>query len=180
MNKSDSSKLREALLLAIFLGHTQIAESILRHPKYKVLNEKKFVNESTDSFWQTPSSDDAQFSPDITPLILASQYKRTEIVQILLLGGDRIMKPHHYECKCNECSNKFKFDSLRFAKSRLNTYRGLASETYISLANIDPIQTAFELGHEIRNLSMNEKYFKVDETFLKIKIFVTSKLFIIE
>jgi hypothetical protein len=40
------------------------------HPKYKVLNDKKFQNGDTDSFWQTPSSDDAQFSPDITPLML--------------------------------------------------------------------------------------------------------------
>ena len=111
--------MREALLLSIFLGHTQISESILRHPKYKVINEKKFVNEDTDSFWQTPSSDDAQFSPDITPLILAAQYNRTEIVQMLLISGDRITKPHNYHCKCTECSNKFKFDSLRLAKSDL-------------------------------------------------------------
>jgi hypothetical protein len=30
----------------------------------------------------TPSSDDAQFAPDITPLILAAQYNRTEIGKI--------------------------------------------------------------------------------------------------
>jgi hypothetical protein len=69
--------MREALLLAIYLGHVQIAEACLRHPKFKVLNEKFTGND--DSFWQTPSSDDAQFAPDITPLILASQYNRTEI-----------------------------------------------------------------------------------------------------
>lgn len=70
LDKSDSSKIKEALLLSIYLGHSQIAESILMHPKYKVLNDKKFQNGDTDSFWQTPSSDDAQFSPDITPLML--------------------------------------------------------------------------------------------------------------
>jgi ankyrin repeat protein len=165
LGKSDSQKMREALLLAIYLGHTQIAELILRYPKYKVLNEKKFVNEDTDSFWQTPSSDDAQFSPDITPLILAAQFNRTEIVQMLLIGGDRITKPHNYHCKCNECSNKFKFDSLRHAQSRLNAYRGLASESYISLASVDPILTAFELGRELRSLSGKEKYFKVKNYF---------------
>ena len=160
LSKSDSQKVREALLLAIYLGHIQIAECILRHPKFKILTEKKFVN-GDDSFWSTPSSDDAQFPPDITPLILAAQYKRTEIVQILLMNGDRITKPHEFQCKCNECSNKFKFDSLRHAQSRLNAYRGLASEAYISLASIDPILTAFELGHEIKRLSGKEKYFKV-------------------
>lgn len=75
----DGQKMREALLLAIYLGHVQIAEACLRHPKFKVLNDKKVFTGNDDSFWQTPSSDDAQFAPDITPLILASQYNRTEI-----------------------------------------------------------------------------------------------------
>ncbi|CAF0823158.1 unnamed protein product [Rotaria sordida] len=156
----DGQKMREALLLAIYLGHVQIAEACLRHPKFKVLNDKKVFTGNDDSFWQTPSSDDAQFAPDITPLILASQYNRTEIVQLLLRGGDRITKPHDYHCKCQECHNKFEFDSLRHAQSRLNAYRGLASESYISLASIDPILTAFELGYELRDLSGKEKYFK--------------------
>jgi ankyrin repeat protein len=161
LSRSDSSKMKEALLLSIYMGHTQIAESILKHPKYKVMNEKKLVNGDTDAFWQTPSSDDAQFSPDITPLILAAQYNRTEIVQILLLNGDHITKPHDYNCKCTECLNRFKFDSLRHAQSRLNAFRGLASESYISLASMDPILTSFELGHELNTLSNKEKYFKV-------------------
>ena len=161
LSKSDSQKLRESLLLAIYMGHIQIAECILRHPQYKVFNEKKFLNGATDSFWQTPSSVDAQFSPDITPIMLASQYNRTEIVQILLSNGDRIEKPHDFHCKCQECSNRFKFDSLRHAQSRLNAYRGLSSESYISLASIDPILTAFEMGHELKILSEKEKFFKV-------------------
>ena len=40
----------------------------------KILNEKKFLNGDTDSFWQTPSSDDAQFSPDITPIMLGNLF----------------------------------------------------------------------------------------------------------
>lgn len=127
LGKSDSQKIRDALLLAIYLGHTSIAESILKHPKYKILNEKKFLDGDQDSFWQRPSSDDAQFSPDITPIMLAAQYNRTEIVQMLLLNGDRISKPHDFNCKCTECQNKFKFDSLRHAQSRLNAYKGLSS-----------------------------------------------------
>ncbi len=166
LEKSDSPKIREALLLAIYRGHNQIAEVILKHPKYKVLNEKKFGGGDTDSFWQTPSSDDAQFPPDITPLMLSAQYNRNEIVQILLINGDRITKPHDYNCKCNECINRFKFDSLRHAQSRLNAFRGLASESYISLASIDPILTAFELGYELRLLANKEKYFKNEYSLL--------------
>ena len=161
LNRSDSQKIKDALLYAIFLGHTTIAEAILKHPKYKIFNDKKFLIGANDSFWQTPSSDDAQFLPDITPIMLASQYNRTEIVQMLLLNGDRIEKPHDYNCKCNECLNKFKFDSLRHAQSRLNAYKGLTSESYISLASIDPILTTFELGLELDILSEKENYFKV-------------------
>jgi transient receptor potential cation channel subfamily C protein 4 len=78
LSKTDSQKMREALLLSIYMGHTQIAESILQHPQYKLFNDKKFLDGATDSFWQTPN-DDAQFPPDITPIMLASQYNRTEV-----------------------------------------------------------------------------------------------------
>ncbi len=89
------------------------------------------------------------------------------LVQLLLRSGNRITKPHDYHCKCLQCHQKFKFDSLRHAQSRLNAYRGLASESYISLASIDPILTAFELGRELRDLSGKEKYFKVNKTTKK-------------
>jgi hypothetical protein len=72
IEKSDSYKIKEALLLSIYLGHDQISETILSHPKYKILGEKKFQSVDTDSFWHTTSSDDAQFPPDITPLILGN------------------------------------------------------------------------------------------------------------
>ncbi len=160
LSRSDDQKIMESLLLAIFLGHTQICEAILKHPKYKALSEKNLTQDQ-DSFWQTPSSDDAQFSPDTTPLMLAAQHNRTEIVQILLNNGESITKPHEFECKCEECSNKFKFDSLRHAQSRLNAYKGITSESYISLASVDPLQTAFEFGYEIKRLADKEKHFKV-------------------
>lgn len=79
LNKCDGQNMREALLLAIYLGHLLIAEACLYHPKFKIFNERRVFTGNDDSFWQTPSSDDAQFSPDITPLILAAQYNRTEI-----------------------------------------------------------------------------------------------------
>ena len=103
----------------------------------------------------------SQFSPDITPLILASQKNQYEIVQLLLLRGEKVQKPHKFGCLCQECVNKMKFDQLRSAKYRLNAYRGLASEAYISLSSKDPILTAFQLSKELRLLSRNEKYFKV-------------------
>ncbi|KAI3381524.1 hypothetical protein SNEBB_008688, partial [Seison nebaliae] len=167
LDRSDSPKIREALLLAIYLGHVQMAECILRHPKYKILTDRKFISDGQDdSFWSKSSNNDAQFSPDVTPLMLAATYNRTEIVQMLLLNGDRMTKPHDYHCKCNDCLNRITFDSLRSAQSRLNAYKALASESYISLASPDPILTSFELAHELRELSKQEKYFRSEYTHL--------------
>ena len=53
------------------------------------------------------------------------------------------------------------YDRLRSAKSRLNSYRGLASEAYISLSSKDPILTAFQLSDEIQELLDSQKFFRV-------------------
>ena len=54
-----------------------------------------------------------------------------------------------------------KFDQLRMANFRLNAYRGLSSEAYISLSSDDPFLTGFLLAKELRKLSDDEKHFKV-------------------
>ena len=141
------------------------------HPQYNAFFSENKTNEGTtrvDSFWETESTVDAQFSSDITPIMLASHYNRAEIVQMLLDRGDRIEKPHDFYCNCIECSNRFEFDSLRNAQSRLNAYKGLTSEVYISLASIDPILTSFVLRHEMIFLADKEKYFKVFVVFLTL------------
>ena len=111
--------------------------------------------------------------------MLAAQYNRADIVQILIANGDRIEKPHEFTCTCNECSNRFKFDSLRNAQSRLNAYKGLSSEIYITLVSLDPILTAFELRHEIRYLSDKEKYFKVNILNYNYNYLMNNKMFIL-
>ncbi|XP_022343320.2 short transient receptor potential channel 7-like isoform X5 [Crassostrea virginica] len=159
LDRSNAASIHEALLQAISAGHEQIAETILKHPKYRdVKRENKRFGE-TDYFFNT-TSEDSPFSSDITPLILAAERNQFEIVQLLLLRGETIRKPHHYYCNCQECSNKLVFDQLRLAKTRLNAYRGLASSAYISLSSNDPILTAFELARELRCVAKVEKYYK--------------------
>ena len=77
--------------------------------------------------------------------------------------GDTIEEPHDYYCSCKACRGGASFDELRFSKTRLYAYKGLASEVYISLSSKDPILTAFELGDKLRCLGMVEKYFRVSE-----------------
>ena len=160
MERSNSRHIYEAVLQAISANHVAIAETILKHRRYLELwKERKRLGDD-DQFYNT-SYEESQFSPDITPLMLASYKNQYQIVQLLLWRGERIQKPHKFKCACNECSNKQKFDQLRSAKYRLNAYRGLASEAYISLSSKDPILTAFELAEELRKLSRAEKYYLV-------------------
>jgi hypothetical protein len=53
-------------------------------------------------------------------------------------------------------------DSLRYSKSRINTYKALASPSLISLSNKDPILTAFQLSWELKRLSRIENEFKAE------------------
>ncbi|KAI8790081.1 short transient receptor potential channel 6 [Biomphalaria glabrata] len=161
LEKSSQQHMYEAALLAISAGHIQIAETILKHKKYLDMCRGKKKLGATDDFYKT-AFPDSQFSPDITPLILASQKNQYEIVQLLLLRGETIMKPHKFSCACQECQKKIEIDQLRLAKYRLNAYRGLASEAYISLSSKDPISTAFELAAELRRFSSIEKHFKCE------------------
>ncbi len=97
----------------------------------------------------------------MTPLILAAQYNRYEVVTALLIKGEVIEKPHAYHCACADCVSLSGYDELRFAKARLSAYRGLASEAYISLSSPDPILTSFQLRRELKQLANDEKYYAV-------------------
>lgn len=160
LEKSMKKHIYEAVLQAINAGHTQIAATILRHRRYlEFCRERKKLGDTDDFF--NSASDDTQFSQDMTPLILAAQKNQYEIVKLLLLRGESITRPHKYKCHCQECENKKKYDQLRLAKGRLNAYKALASEAYISLHSKDPILVAFDLSRDLKKISSIEKYFQV-------------------
>ncbi|CAF0736439.1 unnamed protein product [Adineta ricciae] len=147
---------RDALLSAIYLDHTNIANLILKHPIYQT-----FVGGFLDPT-DPKAHDDSQFSSDVTPLILAAQFNRLPIVHYLLAHGERIKKPHHNTCICTECIGESQTDPFRQAQNRLSAYRGLASEVYIALLYPDPILQAFQLGHELRKLAKTERYYAAE------------------
>jgi ankyrin repeat protein len=117
---------------------------------------------SRDPFFRTDEK--SQFSPDITPLILAAHYNNHEIVQMFLSRGHTIERPHPISCRCADCVTKQNYDSLKRSRSRLNAYRALASPAYMALSSPDPIMTTFELRQEMKKLAQVEKEFKVRQT----------------
>ena len=70
--------------------------------------------------------------------------------------------PSALRCGCEECMTSHQEDSLRHSRSRINSYRALASPSLIALSSKDPILQAFELSWELRRLSVLEHEFKTD------------------
>ncbi|PIO74091.1 transient receptor ion channel II [Teladorsagia circumcincta] len=108
----------------------------------------------------------AEYSSDISPIILAAQLNQFEILQMLLRKDARIERPHRYSCICETCDRERLNDSLQYSLKRINTYRALASPAWMSLTSPDPILSAFKLSWELQHLSAVEHEFK--ETYLQV------------
>ncbi|XP_072900020.1 short transient receptor potential channel 4-like [Hemitrygon akajei] len=102
----------------------------------------------------------SEFTPDITPIILAAHTNNYEIIKLLVQRGVSIPQPHEVRCNCVECVSSSDVDSLRHSRSRLNIYKALASPSLIALSSEDPFLTAFHLSWELRELSKVENEFK--------------------
>ncbi|KAG9491964.1 hypothetical protein GDO78_000462 [Eleutherodactylus coqui] len=102
----------------------------------------------------------SEFTPDITPIILAAHTNNYEIIKHLVQKGVSIPRPHEVRCNCVECVSGSDVDSLRHSRSRLNIYRALASPSLIALSSEDPFLTAFQLSWELQELSKVENEFK--------------------
>ncbi|XP_012990108.2 short transient receptor potential channel 4 [Esox lucius] len=168
---------RTALLIAIENENLEIIELLLSYNVYVgdallhairkevvgavelLLNHKK----SSGGMQVPPILLDKQFSdftPDITPIILAAHTNNYEVIKLLVQKGVAIPQPHEVRCNCVECVSSSDVDSLRHSRSRLNIYRALSSPSLIALSSEDPFLTAFRLSWELEELSKVENEFK--------------------
>ena len=159
LDKLSFECIEEALLHAISKGATKIVKIIIEHPTYMAGEDHVRRVGARDAFFRTEEK--SQFSPDITPLILAAHYNNHEIIQMFLSRNHIIEKPHPISCACNDCQTKQNYDSLKRSRSRLNAYKALASPAFMALSSPDPIMTTFELRQEMKQLAQVEKEFKV-------------------
>ncbi|KAM6987756.1 short transient receptor potential channel 4b [Tautogolabrus adspersus] len=104
----------------------------------------------------------SDFTPDITPIILAAHTNNYEIIKLLVQRGVSIPQPHAVRCNCVECGSSSDVDGLRHSRSRLNTYKALASPSLIAVSSEDPFLTAFQLSWELKELSTVENEFKAE------------------
>ncbi|XP_012217873.1 transient receptor potential protein isoform X2 [Linepithema humile] len=143
---------KDALLHAIKEEYVEAVEVLLEW-------EEKIHKPGQRYSWEAVDSS-SNFTPDITPLILAAHYNNYEILKLLLDRGATLPTPHDARCGCDECVTSSEQDSLRHSQSRINAYRALTSSSLIALSSRDPLLTAFELSWELRRLSRMEQEFR--------------------
>uniref|UniRef100_G3VYI3 Transient receptor ion channel domain-containing protein n=1 Tax=Sarcophilus harrisii TaxID=9305 RepID=G3VYI3_SARHA len=188
LEEAEDRSWREALNLAIRLGHEAITELLLARVRFDFrqiheallvavdtnqpavvrrllarLEREKGRKVDTKSFslaFFDSSIDGSRFAPGVTPLTLACQKDLYEIAQLLMSQGHAIARPHPVSCPCLECGNGRRYDLLKFSLSRINTYRGIASRAHLSLASQDAMLAAFQLSRELRRLARKEPEFK--------------------
>ncbi|XP_017346347.1 short transient receptor potential channel 4b [Ictalurus punctatus] len=170
---------RTALLIAIENENLEMVELLLAHDVHVgdallhairkevvgavelLLNHKKPSGEK-----QVPpillDKQFSEFTPDITPIILAAHTNNYEIIKMLVQKGVSVPQPHEVRCNCSECVSSSDVDSLRHSRLRLNIYKALASPSLISLSSEDPFLTAFQLSWELQELSKVENEFKAE------------------
>ena len=143
--------IEDALLHVISQNKVTIVKLIIDHERY---TEQEHLR-------GTSVGERSQFSPDITPMILAAHYGNHEIIQLFLSRNKFIERPHPVLCECETCELSKEEDSLNFARSRLNKYRAFASPAYMALASPDPISTTFHLRQELKVLAKYQIEFRV-------------------
>uniref|UniRef100_A0A668RYS1 Transient receptor ion channel domain-containing protein n=1 Tax=Oreochromis aureus TaxID=47969 RepID=A0A668RYS1_OREAU len=141
----------DALLYAIRKEVVGAVELLLSHKRPS--GEKQVPSLMMDSQF-------SEFTPDITPIMLAAHTNNYEIIKLLVQRKVTIPRPHQIRCDCVECVSSSEVDSLRHSRSRLNIYKALASPSLIALSSEDPILTAFRLGWELKELSKVENEFR--------------------
>ncbi|DAA21979.1 TPA: short transient receptor potential channel 2 homolog [Bos taurus] len=156
--KFDFRQIHEALLVAVDTNQP----AVVRHLLARLEREKgrKVDTRSSSLAFFDSSIDGSRFAPGVTPLTLACQKDLYEIAQLLMGQGHTIARPHPVSCACLECSNARRYDLLKFSLSRINTYRGIASRAHLSLASEDAMLAAFQLSRELRHLARKEPEFK--------------------
>ena len=153
--KQEGVQIGDALLYAIREGVYRIVEMLIDHPSIT----REMLGAEWSKFKQ-PGEESPDYSPDISPVILAAHCNQFEILQLLLSRGARIERPHAMSCSCHKCRINIQSDSLRHSLLRIHTYRALASSAWISLTSPDPVLTAFKLSWELEHLASRENEFK--------------------
>lgn len=98
------------------------------------------------------ANDTGNFSPFMTPLLLASHCGRYDTVKYLLNRGHKLVKPHPPRCLCKKrCVAALeRGEVVADGCKRLNVYQAISSPTFVCCTSPDdPILASFRLYKEL-------------------------------
>ncbi|XP_071958042.1 short transient receptor potential channel 4-like [Antedon mediterranea] len=164
---------RSALVIALNNGSLLVIRTLLKHgiqvgdcllravesqffeAVVLICNHTKAHPEDREAIINCRTEND-DFHPDASPIILASHHNNYKIIKVLLKYGATVPDPDTSDFLRTEKH------TLQRSVGTLNIYRALASEAYISLTSRDPIGTAFSMCGRLRALSNQEYEFRVE------------------
>ncbi|XP_077985486.1 short transient receptor potential channel 5-like [Glandiceps talaboti] len=132
-----------ALLRAADMSFVKAVEVLCDYIKTSDAQGKDIINACTDN---------VEFPPGVTPLVLAAHHNNYDICKMLLENGGYIEEPQNDEALAET-------RGLTRSLLELQIYRALTSESYICLTSKDPINRAFELSHTLNKLSRDDVQF---------------------
>ncbi|XP_035826877.1 transient-receptor-potential-like protein, partial [Aplysia californica] len=142
--RQEGVKIGDALLYAIREGVYRIVEMLIEHPS--ISRDMLGADWSKNRLVGDESFD---YSPDISPVILAAHCNQFEILQLLLVHGATIDRPHQLSCSCKRCQAKVHADSLTSCVVKVIERMHAERIYYLSEKNewIADIQAGFHQGH---------------------------------
>ncbi|XP_035234236.1 short transient receptor potential channel 4-like, partial [Stegodyphus dumicola] len=146
---------RDAALHAVATGNTELTKTILDaiHAVYP-----------GSEFYGYKESPD--YSPDITPLILAAHCGDYQMVRMLIERGHTIEKPHAPTCYCLTCKQQIVEAGSSISRIRLNAYKAVCNPSYICQVTNDPVYYGFALDKELKECALMDKEFRAEYTEL--------------
>lgn len=109
--KQDGVKIGDALLYAVREGVYRIVEMLIDHPSIS----REMLGKEWSDRQRAETEESSDYSPDVSPVILAAQCNQFEILQLLLSRGARVVKPHSLSCGCQRCKQVGKGSTCWFS-----------------------------------------------------------------
>lgn len=175
MTKVSPKLIHQGLLCAIENQRTQLCELLLGHSMYSdaVCRSDVIANGQMTYIGKEQAVNQSKRSERhkmlLQALMKASIKNNFQIVQAIMLKNVFLDIPHDYFCSCKDCVGERHDDYLGFCNRRQDTFRALASPSYIILTEEDPVLACFYLSKKFRKLKQIETEYQVSNnlTFFK-------------
>ncbi|XP_042910278.1 short transient receptor potential channel 3-like [Parasteatoda tepidariorum] len=165
--KRPEIEIKDTILLATETGNVELTRTIMEAIK------KEYPEVEMKGCEESPN-----YSPDITPILLAAQKGDYKMVRMFLERGHRIEEPHSPNCLCPKCKAILRQAGSSQSRIRLNSYNALCNPAYTCQVTDDPILYGFLMDAQLSECALMDKEFRSEYVELgkKVRKFLVSLL----